>query len=114
MSWIIFSTVIITLLILDLGLFNKKDKVISLKESLALSLFYISIACLFGLYVYYELGAQSTHEYFTGFLLEKAMSLDNIFVISIIFSFFFVGDFMLGLVGLGEWAYFPQSNLCFQ
>jgi tellurite resistance protein TerC len=87
-SWIIFSTVIITLLILDLGLFNKKDKVISLKESLALSLFYISIACLFGLYVYYELGAQSTHEYFTGFLLEKAMSLDNIFVISIIFSFF--------------------------
>ena len=88
MSWIIFSAVIITLLILDLGLFNKKDKVISLKESLALSIFYISIACLFGLYIYYELGAQSTREYFTGFLLEKAMSLDNIFVISIIFSFF--------------------------
>jgi len=87
-SWIIFSAVIITLLILDLGLFNKKDKVISLKESLALSIFYISIACLFGLYIYYELGAQSTREYFTGFLLEKAMSLDNIFVISIIFSFF--------------------------
>lgn len=36
------------------------------------------------------------------------------FILSIIFSFFFVGDFMLGLVGLGEWAYFPQSNLCFQ
>ena len=88
MSWIIFSAVIITLLILDLGLFNKKDQVISLKESLALSIFYISIACLFGLYIYYELGAQSTREYFTGFLLEKAMSLDNIFVISIIFSFF--------------------------
>ncbi len=88
MSWIIFSFVIIFLLILDLGLFNKKDKVISLKESLALSIFYISIACLFGLYVYYELGDQNTREYFTGFLLEKAMSLDNIFVISIIFSFF--------------------------
>jgi tellurite resistance protein TerC len=87
-SWIIFSSVIIILLILDLGLFNKKDKVISLKESLSLSIFYISIACLFGLYVYCELGAQSTREYFTGFLLEKAMSLDNIFVISIIFSFF--------------------------
>ena len=86
--WTIFTTIILILLILDLGLFNKKDKVISLEKSLALSIFYIGIACLFGLYIYYELGSSSAHDYFTGFLLEKAMSLDNIFVISIIFSFF--------------------------
>ena len=78
---------IIILLILDLGLFNKKDEIITLKKSLTLSIFYISIACLFGLYIYYDLGAQSAREYFTGFLLEKAMSLDNIFVIYIIFSY---------------------------
>ena len=87
-SWTIFCTVIILLLILDLGAFNKKDRVISLKQSLAFSLFYIGNACIFGLYVYFELGAESSREYFTGYLLEKAMSLDNIFVISIIFRFF--------------------------
>ncbi len=88
LSWTIFGTIIITLLILDLGVFNKKDHVMSLKQSLVFSLFYIGIACAFGLYVYFELGASSSREYFTGYLLEKAMSLDNIFVISIIFSFF--------------------------
>jgi len=88
LSWTIFGTIIITLLILDLGVFNKKDHVISLKQSLVFSLFYIGIACAFGIYVYFELGAESSREYFTGYLLEKAMSLDNIFVISIIFSFF--------------------------
>ncbi len=87
-SWVIFGTIIISLLILDLGVFNKKDHVISLKESLFMSIFYIAIACGFGVYVFYELGAQSGKEYFTGFILEKAMSLDNIFVISIIFTFF--------------------------
>ena len=87
-SWIIFFTVIIILIILDLGIFNKRDHVMSLSQSLTLTVFYITIACIFGLYVYYELGGQSAREYFTGYLLEKAMSLDNIFVISIIFSFF--------------------------
>ena len=87
-SWGIFWLIIISLLILDLGVFNKKDHVISLRESLLMSIFYIAIACGFGAYVFYELGAQSGKEYFTGFILEKAMSLDNIFVISIIFTFF--------------------------
>jgi tellurite resistance protein TerC len=87
-SWGIFGTIIISLLILDLGVFNKKDHVISLRESLLMSMFYIAIACGFGAYVFYELGAQSGKEYFTGFILEKAMSLDNIFVISMIFTFF--------------------------
>jgi tellurite resistance protein TerC len=86
--WGIFASVIITLLALDLGLFRKKDTVISYKQSLILSSFYISIACCFGLYIYYALSPHSAYEYFAGFLLEKAMSLDNIFVISVIFSFF--------------------------
>ena len=88
MSWIIFYTVIFALLILDLGVVHKKNTVISFKESILFSLFYFIIACLFGIYVYYNTGADHAREYYTCFLIEKAMSLDNIFVISIIFQFF--------------------------
>ncbi|RTK94071.1 MAG: TerC/Alx family metal homeostasis membrane protein [Rickettsiales bacterium] len=88
LSWIIFGSIVTTLIVLDLGVFNKKDEVMSLKHSALLSLFYISIGCCFGIYIYYEMGAQNAADYFTGFLLEKTMALDNIFVISMIFSFF--------------------------
>lgn len=88
LTWAIFGIIIITLLVLDLGVFNKKDHVISFKESLYLSVFYVVIALLFGIYVFYSMGTNSGKEYMTGYILEKAMSLDNIFVISIIFTFF--------------------------
>ncbi|MGX6960155.1 MAG: TerC/Alx family metal homeostasis membrane protein [Rickettsia endosymbiont of Pentastiridius leporinus] len=88
MSWVIFYLVISALLILDLGIVHKKNEVMSFKESLLFSLFYFIIACLFGIYIYYNMGVDSTSEYYTCFLIEKAMSLDNIFVISIIFQFF--------------------------
>ncbi|NRB10405.1 MAG: TerC/Alx family metal homeostasis membrane protein [Rickettsiaceae bacterium] len=87
-SWFLFAIIIFSLIVFDLGVLNKKDKVISFRESLILSIFYILISCLFGVYVYIYLGSQSGKEYFTGFVLEKAMSLDNIFIISIIFKFF--------------------------
>lgn len=88
MSWIIFYTVIAALLILDLGIIQKKNTIMSFKASVLFSLFYIVIACLFGIYVYYNTGTDHAREYYTCFLIEKAMSLDNIFVISIIFQFF--------------------------
>ena len=86
--WMIaaFIFVIIVLLIIDLCFFNKKDHEISIKESLYLSCFYISMALLFGFWIWYELGAQRYIEYLTGYLIEKSLSLDNIFVISLIFS----------------------------
>jgi tellurite resistance protein TerC len=87
-SWVIFSTIIFALLLLDLGVLNKKDEVMSLKKSALISLFYFFIACLFGLFVWNEFGHDSAMEYYTGFLLEKTMSLDNIFMISMIFTFF--------------------------
>lgn len=86
--WGAFCSIVIILISLDLGILNKNDNVISLKRSLSLTGFYIAIACLFGVYIYFILGADKSREYFTGFLLEKAMSLDNIFIMSIIFSFF--------------------------
>ena len=62
LSWGIFGAIITSLLILDLGVFNKKDHVISLRESLFMSIFYILIACGFGVFVFYELGTQHGKE----------------------------------------------------
>ncbi len=87
-TWIVFISLITALLIIDLGVLNKKDEVISFKKSIYISLFYLAISCLFGLFILYEFGPDKASEYYTGFLLEKAMSLDNIFVMSMIFTFF--------------------------
>jgi tellurite resistance protein TerC len=84
--WLIFLSVVFILLIVDLGLFHKKDKEIGVKESLWMSAFYIAIAFLFGLWIWSALGVQSFAEYLTGFLVEKSLALDNIFLISLIFS----------------------------
>ena len=84
--WAVFYLVIFTLLIIDLGLFHKKDKELGVKESLWMSTFYIAIGFLFGLWIWKTLGSQSFAEYLTGFLVEKSLALDNIFIISLIFS----------------------------
>lgn len=84
--WLIFISIVFVLLILDLGFFHKDDKAISIKESLKMTLFYIIIACIFGLWVGYLKGLQGFAEYITGFLVEKSLALDNIFIISLIFS----------------------------
>lgn len=86
--WLLFSAIILILLLMDLGIFNKTDHIIQFKESLMLSAFYISIGLLFGIVVWYSLGDQSGKSYFAGFLLEKTLSIDNIFVIALIFSKF--------------------------
>ncbi len=86
--WGLFLSIIIILLCLDLGIFNKKDREMGIKDSLRMSATYIGIAFCFGLWIWYELGFQSFAEYMTGFLVEKSLSLDNIFIISLIFSSF--------------------------
>jgi tellurite resistance protein TerC len=86
--WAGFITLVLVLLAFDLGVLHRKDKEISVKESLWLSLFYVSIGLLFGLFVFFELGAKSAQEYYTGFLIEKTLSMDNIFVISLVFGYF--------------------------
>ncbi|MEH6461835.1 TerC family protein [Chitinimonas sp. JJ19] len=86
--WGTFAAVVVILLVLDLGVLNKKDHEISVKESLKLSAFYISAGLLFGGFVWYQLGAQAGMDYLTGFLVEKSLSMDNVFVISLIFTYF--------------------------
>lgn len=86
--WAIFMTVVVILLALDLGLFHRKAREIGVKESLLLSAFYITIGLAFGAWVWINVGPTSGKEYLTGFLVEKTLSMDNIFIMSVIFSYF--------------------------
>ena len=86
--WLAFITIVIALLAFDLGVLHKDDHEIGVKESLLLSAGYISIALLFGAWLWWQLGMQSATEYFTGYLIEKSLSMDNVFVIALIFSYF--------------------------
>ena len=88
--WSAFIGIVLILLIFDLGILQKNTHEISLKESLLLSLFYVFLACGFGAWVWYYLGDVSGKEYFTGYIIEKTLSIDNIFVMSLIFSFFHI------------------------
>lgn len=86
--WALFVGIVIALLVFDLGVLHKDDREIGVKESLLLSGGYITAAVLFGSWVWWYLGAESGMNYFTGFAIEKSLSMDNVFVIAMIFSFF--------------------------
>lgn len=85
--WLTFMGTVVSLLAFDLGVLHKDDHDIEVKESLLLSAGYISAAVLFGAWIWWHLGAQSGTDYFTGFLIEKSLSMDNVFVIAMIFSY---------------------------
>jgi len=84
--WAAFLAVVIVLLALDLGVLHRDDREIGIRESLWLSLGYIAIGALFGGFIWWQLGAQPATEYLTGYLIEKSLSLDNVFVIASIFG----------------------------
>jgi tellurite resistance protein TerC len=87
--WTLFLTVVALLLAFDLGVLHKdSSKEISVGESLKLSAFYITMGLLFGAWVWYSISPQAGLEYLTGFVIEKSLSMDNIFVIAMIFGFF--------------------------
>ncbi len=88
--WLIFITLVIALLVFDLGVLHKEDKEISAKESFVMYGGYVFIAFLFGLWVWYTRGAQSGLEFFTGYVIEQSLAMDNIFVIATIFTYFAV------------------------
>jgi len=83
--WIFFILIVLVLLILDLGVFHRKVREIGVKESLALSAFYITLGLLFGAWVWWYLGPTAGINYVTGFVIEKSLAMDNIFVIAMIF-----------------------------
>jgi tellurite resistance protein TerC len=86
--WLVFISIVAALLAFDLGVLHKDDHEIGVNESLLLSAGYITIALSFGAWVWWYLGAQSGMAYYTGFMIEKSLSMDNVFVIALIFAFF--------------------------
>jgi tellurite resistance protein TerC len=86
--WIGFIILVIALLSLDMFLFNRKGTVIDVKRALWLSLFWISLAFIFNVGVYMVFGKESALEFFTAYLVEESLSIDNLFVFIIIFSAF--------------------------
>ena len=86
--WLAFAGLVAALTAFDLGLLHKEDREMGITESVKLSAFYIAIALAFGVWVWIEKGADLGLKYYTGFFIEKALSIDNVFVISMIFAFF--------------------------
>jgi tellurite resistance protein TerC len=86
--WLMFIGIVIALLAFDLGVLNRKDREIGVRESLWLSAGYLVVAFAFGAWVWWYLGAERGMEYYTGFLIEKSLALDNVFVIALIFAYF--------------------------
>jgi tellurite resistance protein TerC len=86
--WAAFAALIAFLLSLDLFVFNRNPHEIKTKEALYTTLFWIGISLAFNGFVFYERGTTAGLEFFTGYLIEKALSVDNIFVFVVIFAYF--------------------------
>ncbi|HZG99714.1 MAG TPA: TerC/Alx family metal homeostasis membrane protein [Flavisolibacter sp.] len=86
--YLVFGIVVILALVFDLGLFSKKDKEVTIKTALYQSLFWIVLALAFGVFLWIMEGERPAIEYISAYLMEKSLSVDNIFVFILIFSFF--------------------------
>ncbi|MBX2968488.1 MAG: TerC family protein [Cyclobacteriaceae bacterium] len=86
--WISFNIFILIMLALDLGVFNRKSTQITVKSALGWTAFWVFLSFLFNVFVYFQLGEQKAFEFFTCYIIEKSLSVDNIFVIILIFSYF--------------------------
>jgi tellurite resistance protein TerC len=88
--WLSFLAIVVALLVFDLGVLHKDNHEIGIRESLVMSAVYISLGLAFGAWVWWYLGLEPGMNYLTGFAVEKALAMDNVFVIAMIFSFFSV------------------------
>ncbi|WP_313918293.1 TerC family protein [Tahibacter sp.] len=85
--WLSFLVLVALLLAFDLGVLHRTEREIPVSESLWLSAGYIAVGLAYGGWVWFQLGAGSAADYFTGYLVEKSLSMDNVFVIAMIFSY---------------------------
>lgn len=86
--WILFNAFVILLLALDLGVFHRKAHTVAIREALLWSAFWVTLALAFNAGVYFYLGSERALEFLTGYLIEKALSVDNVFVFLMIFAYF--------------------------
>lgn len=86
--WIIFNIFVIVLLVVDLKIFHRESHEVSIKEALLWTVFWIALALLFNVGIYFWAGTEPALEYLTGYLIEKSLSMDNLFVFLMIFTYF--------------------------
>jgi tellurite resistance protein TerC len=86
--WIGFNVVVLALLVVDLTVLHRKQRAISIRESLVTTLVWIALATGFGLWIVHHEGAEKGLQFFTGYLIEYALSVDNIFIFVLIFTSF--------------------------
>ncbi|HUQ49205.1 MAG TPA: TerC family protein [Terriglobales bacterium] len=90
--WVAFNVFVVVMLALDLGVFHRKSHVVKFKEALVWSAVWISLAGAFAVLVYYWRGQEAGLQFVTGYLIELSLSVDNLFVFLILFSYFKVPD----------------------
>ena len=86
--WILFFAVVLIALFVDIGIVNRKAHAPSRKETVSWSIVWVSLSCLFGVYILWQFGSFKGKEFFTGYLIELSLSIDNLFVFLLIFNFF--------------------------
>ncbi|HEY0656436.1 MAG TPA: TerC family protein [Chryseosolibacter sp.] len=86
--WAGFNLFVLGMLALDLGVFHRKSHTVTVREALTWTGVWITLAMIFNLFIYYYFDEDKAIEFFTGYLIEKSLSVDNIFVIILIFSYF--------------------------
>jgi len=86
--WIGFNLFVLALLAIDLGIFHRKAHSVSIKEATAWSIVWVSLAMIFNLGIYFTWGEEKALEFFTGYVIEKSLSVDNLFVFLMIFQYF--------------------------
>lgn len=88
MWWVAFNAFVIAMLALDLGVFHRKAHEVRIKEALGWSAVWIAMALAFNVWVWFQLGPQKGTQFLTGYLIEKSLSVDNVFVFAVLFTFF--------------------------
>lgn len=86
--WTSFNVFVLAMLALDLGVFHRKSHEVEVREALIWTSVWITLAMVFNLFIYYYFDKETAIEFFTGYVIEKSLSIDNIFVIIMIFSYF--------------------------
>jgi len=86
--WVLFNVFVVAMLALDLGVFHRKAHAVSLKEALGWTAAWIVLALCFSVWVFFALGQQKGTEFLTGYLIEKSLSVDNVFVFAVLFTYF--------------------------
>ena len=91
-TYLVFGIVLVLAIVIDLGLFSKRSTHVSLRKAFWVSVFWIALGLSFGVFIWFELGKEMALEYVSAYLMEKSLSIDNIFVFILLFNFFYVKE----------------------